>query len=152
METEEDYYKILEIDDINSTKEQISKAFKKMCLIWHPDKRRDDPTAPEKFHKIHKAYEILSDDKAREAYDNVIRAKLARKKRESEMDSKRRKMKEDLESREASFKKQKQDETNAKEKLKAEIERLRRDGFNMVQKMAQGKKVDNQKSGLLYSS
>jgi DnaJ family protein C protein 17 len=134
-EKDEDYYKTLGIEDINISKEQISKCFKKLSLIWHPDKRPNDPEAAVKFHQIRKAYEVLSDDKAREAYDNVLRAKIARKARESQMDSKRRKMKEDLENREEKHKKQKQEEKLAKARLEVELERLRKEGFSMMQKM-----------------
>jgi curved DNA-binding protein CbpA len=31
-------YKILEIEKINSTDEEIRKAYRQMALRWHPDK------------------------------------------------------------------------------------------------------------------
>ncbi len=40
-----DYYQLLGIEDVNSTKEQITKQFKKQSLKFHPDKNRGDPNA-----------------------------------------------------------------------------------------------------------
>lgn len=121
-----DWFAVLEIKP-DCTKKQISKAYKVAALKYHPDKNRDDPHANEKFHLVQKAYEILSDDKAREALNNVYKAKVERKKRDEQMDVKRRKMKQDLEEREAKFKKQKTDEDDARKKWELELERLRRE-------------------------
>lgn len=62
-----DYYAVLEINPAAS-KQEIKKAYRKLALIWHPDKNRS-PNANEKFIEINEAYLILSDDEARAKYD-----------------------------------------------------------------------------------
>jgi hypothetical protein len=57
-------YFILNISQ-NSTKDNIKRAYKNLCLIHHPDKGGDSET----FSKINKAYHILSNDICRELYD-----------------------------------------------------------------------------------
>jgi len=99
-------------------------------LKWHPDKNPDEPEkAALMFQKIQKAYGILTDDKAKEAFDTIVRARIAKRKRTDGMDKNRRQMKESLEEREMKHKKQKQEEDQARVKLAQEIERLKRDGF-----------------------
>lgn len=62
-----DYYKILGICK-GSTDEDIKKAYRKQALKWHPDKNKS-AAAEEKFKEIAEAYEVLSDSKKREVYD-----------------------------------------------------------------------------------
>lgn len=62
-----DYYKILGIQK-GATEDEIKKAYKKMALKYHPDKNKS-PGAEEKFKEIAEAYEILSDKKKRDVYD-----------------------------------------------------------------------------------
>ena len=67
------YYEILGVEK-NATKEQISKAFKKMSLKWHPDRwatgtEEEKKTAEEKFKELNEAYSVLSDDEKRKNYD-----------------------------------------------------------------------------------
>ena len=51
--------------------EEIRKAYRKLALRWHPDKCRDVPReeAERKFVRIGAAYEVLSDEQKRAAYD-----------------------------------------------------------------------------------
>lgn len=57
-------YFILRIDE-DSDKEEIKKSYKNLCRIHHPDKGGNS----DYFQKIHKAYEILSNDYCRKLYD-----------------------------------------------------------------------------------
>lgn len=62
-----DYYKILGISK-GAAEEDIKKAYRKQALKWHPDKNKA-PNAAEKFKEVAEAYEVLSDPKKREIYD-----------------------------------------------------------------------------------
>lgn len=119
---------------------QIRKAYRKKALECHPDKNPDNPKAAELFHELANALEILSDESARAAYDRVLNAKKAAALRHQELDSKRRKLIEDLERRE----KEASDRARAKhggysakgkspeEQLKDEMERLRKEGSRLL--------------------
>jgi curved DNA-binding protein len=63
-----DYYKILGADK-NATKEDISKAFRKLAVKYHPDKNPNNKTAEDKFKEITEAHEVLSDPEKRKKYD-----------------------------------------------------------------------------------
>lgn len=65
-----DYYKILGVDK-SATKEEISKAFRKLALKYHPDKNPNDKAAEEKFKEITEAHEVLSDPEKRKKYDQL---------------------------------------------------------------------------------
>lgn len=67
MPTKRDYYDILGVSK-KSSKEEIRKAYRKLALQWHPD-RNQTSQANEKFKEINEAYEILSDPKKKETYD-----------------------------------------------------------------------------------
>jgi DnaJ-class molecular chaperone len=66
-----DYYKILGVTK-DSNQIQIRKAFRKLALQYHPDKNKNSEESKQKFIEIVKAYEILSDEKAKERYDSNI--------------------------------------------------------------------------------
>lgn len=55
-----DYYKILGVSK-DSDESTIKKAYRKLAIIHHPDKNRDDEGAAERFKDIGEAYETLSD-------------------------------------------------------------------------------------------
>lgn len=62
-----DYYEILGVSK-NATLDEIKAAYRRLALKWHPDKNKS-PEATEKFKQINKAFEVLSDPKKREIYD-----------------------------------------------------------------------------------
>jgi DnaJ family protein C protein 3 len=68
---QKDYYKILGVSRKASIKE-IKKAYREQALQWHPDKHKGDDDkekAEKQFQLVAEAYEILSDDDKRAAYD-----------------------------------------------------------------------------------
>ena len=68
MADKRDYYEVLGVDR-NANASEIKKAYRKMAVKFHPDKNPDDSAAEEKFKELGEAYEILSDDDKRAAYD-----------------------------------------------------------------------------------
>ena len=63
-----DYYEVLGVQK-NATKEDIKKAYRKLAIQYHPDKNPGDKSAEEKFKEATEAYEVLSDDQKKQAYD-----------------------------------------------------------------------------------
>lgn len=61
------YYDILGVSK-NASEDDIKKAYRKLALQYHPD-RNKALDAMEKFKEITKAYEVLSDAKKRQMYD-----------------------------------------------------------------------------------
>lgn len=75
---------------------QITKAYRKKALKCHPDKNPDDPAAVELFHELSKALEVLTDLKAKAAYDAVLKAKERARLRTQALDAKRKKFKQGI--------------------------------------------------------
>lgn len=65
--TYQDYYEILGVDR-KASKEEISKAFKKLARKFHPDVNKT-AEAEEKFKKLNEAHEVLKDPEKRKRYD-----------------------------------------------------------------------------------
>lgn len=65
---ERDYYAELGVAR-TATPDEIKQAFRKLALKHHPDRNPGDKGAEERFKKIGEAYNVLSDPKARAAYD-----------------------------------------------------------------------------------
>lgn len=65
----EDYYQLLGVDK-NASDAEIKKSYRRLAMKYHPDRNKDDSgDAEEKFKQVKEAYEVLSDQKKRAAYD-----------------------------------------------------------------------------------
>jgi molecular chaperone DnaJ len=68
MAIKRDYYEILGVKK-NANNEDIKRAFRKMAFQCHPDHNHDDG-AEDRFKEINEAYEVLSNNEKRSAYDH----------------------------------------------------------------------------------
>lgn len=64
-----DYYEVLGVQK-TATLDEIKKAYRKLALEYHPD-RNKSKDAGDKFKEVTKAYEVLSDQQKRQAYDQL---------------------------------------------------------------------------------
>jgi molecular chaperone DnaJ len=64
----DDYYNTLGLSK-GATQDEIKKAYRKSALKHHPDKNPGDPEAERQFKRISEAYEVLSDEKKKQIYD-----------------------------------------------------------------------------------
>jgi len=62
-----DYYKVLGVAR-GASEDEIKKSYRKLALKYHPDKNQA-PGAEEKFKQIGEAYDVLSDPKKKQIYD-----------------------------------------------------------------------------------
>jgi molecular chaperone DnaJ len=62
-----DYYQILQIQP-HSTLAEIKQAFRRLALIYHPDKNPNDKYAEAQFNEIKEAYEVLTNPVKKENY------------------------------------------------------------------------------------
>lgn len=66
--SKKDFYSLLNVSRTASA-DEIKKSYRKLAMQYHPDKNPGDKKAEEKFKEITEAYEVLSDTKKREMYD-----------------------------------------------------------------------------------
>ena len=66
--TKQDYYELLGVSRTAAVKD-IRAAYRKLARKYHPDLNPGDKSAEEKFKQIQEAYEVLSDTKKRQVYD-----------------------------------------------------------------------------------
>ena len=70
-----DYYAILGVS-ANATASEIKKAFRRLAVLYHPDKN-PSPEAKPRFQEINEAYDILGDAEKRALYDARLANPLA---------------------------------------------------------------------------
>lgn len=66
-QTKRDYYEVLGVAK-NASIDEIKRAFRKLAMKYHPD-RNKEKDAEAKFKEINEAYQVLSDEKKRQIYD-----------------------------------------------------------------------------------
>ncbi len=65
---EKDYYEVLGISR-DATEKEITKAYRKLAMKYHPDRNPGDEQAVGKFKEATEAYEVLSNAEKRRQYD-----------------------------------------------------------------------------------
>ena len=68
MAAKTDYYATLGIER-GAADDEIRKAYRRLARKYHPDLNPGDKTAEERFKKVQEAYDILSDSKKKQMYD-----------------------------------------------------------------------------------
>ncbi|WP_369309914.1 molecular chaperone DnaJ [Providencia rettgeri] len=64
-----DFYQVLELEK-NASEKDIKRAYKRLAMKYHPDRNQGNKDeSEEKFKEIKEAYEVLSDEQKRAAYD-----------------------------------------------------------------------------------
>jgi molecular chaperone DnaJ len=76
MAHKRDYYEILGVAK-EASQDEIKKAYRKLAVQFHPDKNPNDKHAEEKFKELGEAYDVLSDEQKRAAYDRYGHAAFA---------------------------------------------------------------------------
>lgn len=67
MAEKRDYYEVLGLKK-GASKEEIKKAYRGLAKKYHPD-RNKEPDAETKFKELQEAYDVLSDEQKKAAYD-----------------------------------------------------------------------------------
>jgi molecular chaperone DnaJ len=62
-----DYYRVLEVSP-QSTPLEIKKSFRRLAMLYHPDKHDEDKIASAQYREIQEAYDTLTDPYKKEAY------------------------------------------------------------------------------------
>ena len=70
MAEKRDYYEVLGINK-GASEEEIKKAYRQAAHKYHPDKNQNDKESEAKFKEANEAYQVLSDEQKKAAYDRM---------------------------------------------------------------------------------
>ena len=62
------FYEALGLTE-TATQEDIKKAYRKLSLLYHPDRNNNSPESTTKFQSISAAYDVIGDEEKRRQYD-----------------------------------------------------------------------------------
>ncbi|MBK9293742.1 MAG: molecular chaperone DnaJ [Oligoflexia bacterium] len=68
MAQKRDYYEVLGVKR-GASGDELKKAYRKLAMQHHPDKNPGNKEAEEKFKEVSEAYDVLSNEKKRQMYD-----------------------------------------------------------------------------------
>src|SRR5512144_1461947 len=68
MSKKRDYYTVLGVGR-DASDDDIKNAYRRLAMKYHPDRAPEDKSAEDKFKEAKEAYEVLTDPRKREAYD-----------------------------------------------------------------------------------
>ena len=72
MAPKHEYYETLGVER-KASEDEIRKAYRKLARKYHPDLNPGDKSSEERFKNVQEAYDVLSDPKKRQMYDQVWR-------------------------------------------------------------------------------
>src|SRR5579859_1018928 len=70
MQPKHDYYETLSVPR-NASADDIRKSYRKLARKYHPDLNPGDKSSEDRFKNVQEAYDVLSDPKKRQMYDQV---------------------------------------------------------------------------------
>ncbi|MGO4880614.1 MAG: molecular chaperone DnaJ [Bryobacteraceae bacterium] len=68
MPSKHDYYETLHVSK-GAAQDEIKKSYRRLARKYHPDVNPGDKSAEERFKDVQEAYDVLSDAKKRQVYD-----------------------------------------------------------------------------------
>lgn len=69
-------YEVLGVAE-DASADEIRQTYRKLAIKYHPDKNPGDKAAEDRFKELTQAYEVLTDSKKRQAYDQRLKGGFA---------------------------------------------------------------------------